>query len=80
MVVSDLRLDHGKVVKSWHVVEKCGEWMSSRPHVPKSEKSRVISSILMQSLSFLAQNRIIVLPSCCLSKHRSRVDICRDMR
>jgi hypothetical protein len=29
---------------------------------------------------FLAQDRIIVLPSCCLLKHRSRVDICRVLR
>jgi hypothetical protein len=61
MVVSDLRLDHGKVVKSWHVVEKCGEWMSSRPHVPKSEKSRVISSILMQSLGTGSYHRITIM-------------------
>jgi hypothetical protein len=37
-----------------------------------------ICSILMQQLRFLAQDRIIVLPSCCFLKHRSRVDICRD--
>jgi hypothetical protein len=39
-----------------------------------------ICSILMQQLRFLAQDRIIVLPSCCLLKHRSRVDICRVLR
>jgi hypothetical protein len=38
-------------------------------------KSRVISSVLILILSFFAQDPIIALPLCCLSKHRSRVDI-----
>jgi hypothetical protein len=56
-------------------VEGCARCARARHDNRGNGKSRVISSVLILILSFFAQDPIIALPLCCLSKHRSRVDI-----
>jgi hypothetical protein len=74
-VQSDLRLDDWNASKCNEVMDGCAVCMRWLHHILENGKSRGISSIIILILSFFAQDLIIALLLCCLSKHRSRVDI-----